>query len=182
MRWFPALLGAAVLSAGSVASAHANVYDFSFFGKNVSGSGVITTGNTGSPYAATGVTGTIFDSEVGPGPFTITTLSGYAAADNLVYFPTQPFVDFGGLSFFTATGGQFNLGLGGGGPYGYVLNASVVNPIGYANVPGSTDITLSVSQTPLPPAWTMMLIGFAGLGCMLYRKTKPEVSIDMAAA
>jgi hypothetical protein len=41
---------------------------------------------------------------------------------------------------------------------------------------------LSVSQTPLPPAWTMMLIGFAGLGCVLYRRTRQEGVGEMIPA
>jgi hypothetical protein len=36
--------------------------------------------------------------------------------------------------------------------------------------------TASVSATPLPPAWTMMLIGLVGFGFMAYRrKSKPAL-------
>jgi len=181
MRWIAALSGAALQSLIFMTPADANTYSFSFSGTDVSGFGEITTGNIGSPFTVTGVTGTIFDSEIAPGPFTITTLSSYAGADNLLYYPNQPFVDFGGLSFSTLTGGDFNLGLGGSGPFGYLLNASSLNPGGFAGVPGSTDISLSVSQTPLPSTWTMLIAAFAGFGFLAYRGTKKS-SVALAAA
>ena len=182
MRLIAALSGAALQSLVFMAAANANTYDFSFSGTDVSGSGVITTGNTGSPFTVTGVTGTIFDSDIAPGPFIITTLSSYAGADNLLSYPNQPFVDFGGLSFSTVTGGDFNLGLGGSGPFGYLFNAQALNPSGHAvPFPGSVDITLNVSQTPLPTTWTLLLAGFVGLGFFAHRSAK-NGSVALAAA
>jgi hypothetical protein len=179
MRWFSAFCGAAAVSVAFAASAHANTYDFSFSGLDVAGSGVITTSGGSSPFAITGVTGTISDSEVGPGPFTITGLSSYAASDNSLSYPTQPFYTFGGFSFTTNTGGDFNIFNDNGS---YEILSSVFDPGGYADAAGSHDITLSVSQTPLPPAWTMMLIGLAGFGFMMYRRSERDSVISMAAA
>jgi hypothetical protein len=94
-----ALVGAALVSCGFVASAHALVFDFSYSGGSgsgaVSGSGTFTTGSTGSPYTVTGVTG------VANG-FTITGLSSYASADQLLYDPASHYVDFSGISFSTS--------------------------------------------------------------------------------
>jgi hypothetical protein len=37
-----------------------------------------------------------------------------------------------------------------------------------------------VSTTPLPPAWTMMLLGLAGLGFIAYRRQKQSSSLAAA--
>jgi hypothetical protein len=41
---------------------------------------------------------------------------------------------------------------------------------------------ISASATPLPPTWTMMLIGLAGFGFMLYRRTRQDGAEGMTAA
>jgi PEP-CTERM motif len=172
MGWFSTLSSAAILSLGLATSANANTYDFSFSGFDVSGSGVLTTVNGGgsSPFAITAVSGAIFDSQIGPGAFTITGLSSYASADNLLYYPTQPYIDFSGISFATKGGGNFNIG---NGPP-YALVSSILNPGGYFPGGAYTTISLQISQTPLPASWTMMLIGVAGFSFVAYRrKSKP---------
>jgi hypothetical protein len=170
MGWFSKLSGAAILLVALAGSGKANTYDFSFSGLDVSGSGVITTGNGTSPYAISGISGTIRDSLISPTTFTITGLSFYASADNVLSYPTQPFVDFGGFSFTTNGGGDFNIG--NGPPYAIV--SSILNPGGYFPGGAYTPISLQVSQTPLPASWTLMLIGLAGFGFVAYRrKAKP---------
>jgi hypothetical protein len=169
MKLASILAGAAALCAVT-ASAEAKVYDFSFTGEDVSGSGVITTVDAGSPSTVDSITGTVFDSEVGAGPFTIEGLSSYAGADNLLIPVAAPFVDFAGLSFTTDAGGDFNLGLGGGGPLGLILNSSVLNPSGMpVSFPGSVNISLKVTAAgvPEPAAWAAMLIGFGGIGAAM---------------
>ena len=42
------------------------------------------------------------------------------------------------------------------------------------------DVRLSVSGVPEPATWAMMLAGFAGLGCLGYRRTKTEVRVAAA--
>ena len=156
------------------APAMADPFSFSFTGTNVSGSGTIFTSGTGTQRTVTSVTGTIFDSEVGSGPFAITTLSTYAGADN-IYYSTSPFVDFGGISFNTLNGGTFNLGLGGppnGG--GTLLNASVLNPGGIAGVAGSTSISLvsAAAAVPEPATWGMMIFGMGAVGFAMRRRVR----------
>jgi hypothetical protein len=143
----------------------------------VSGAGVITTADAGSPSTVTGITGTLYDSDVGAGPFDITGLTGYAGADNLVYPAAAPFVDFGGLSFTTDLGGSFNFGLGGSGPLGLILNSSVFNPGGYpVSAPGSVNIALNVAAVPEPATWAMMLVGFAGLGAAVRASRRTQLA------
>jgi len=165
MKLTSILAGAAVLSIAFAASAQAKVYDFSFTGTDVSGSGVITTADASATSAVTSITGAVYDSDVGVGGFDITGLSSYAGADNLLYPTAAPYVDFGGVSFTTNGGGDYNFGLGGSGPLGLILNSSVFNPGGYpVSAPGSVDISLNVAAVPEPATWAMMLMGFAGLG------------------
>ena len=96
-------------------TAQAATYAFSFVGiddPNILGSGDLFTSGS-SPYAVTGATGSITDRYIPGGSFAITGLSLYAGADNLLYLPASTgFWDnsFGGISFATATGGDFNLG------------------------------------------------------------------------
>jgi hypothetical protein len=95
-------------------------------------------------------------------------LSSYAGADNLIYPSAAPFVDFGGLSFTTDKGGDFNFGLGGSGPLGLILNSSVLNPGGGAvSFPGSVDISLNVAAVPEPATWAVMLVGFGAMGASM---------------
>jgi len=152
-------------------AAQAATYAFSFVGiddPNISGSGDLFTSGGSSPYVVTGATGTINDPYIPGGSFAITGLSSYADADNRLYLPASAgFWDnsYGGISFTTATGGDFNLG--GGGTYApeyNVLNASILNPVGYP-VPqiGSYNVNLSVAAVPEPSTWAMLGLGFAAL-------------------
>ena len=123
-------------------------------------------GSSTSPFAILGISGTISDFQIDYGTtLNITGLSNYASADNLLYYPTQPYIDFSGISFVTLGGGSFNIG--NGPPYAIV--SSILNPGGYFPSGPYTTINLQISQTPLPPAWTMMLIGLAGFGFAAYR-------------
>jgi len=197
----------AILLSGSLAaSAHASVFGFSFTGPifgpalPVSGIGQFVTTGTGPNYTVTGVYGSIIDEDLTGGfptpiPIIPGSISPYAGADNILYYPAQitggnttvDFVDFGGISFLTPDG-AFNLG-------GYqtccaaisVLNAQLINPVGYPAVPGSTAINLVVtptdltSPTPLPSTWTMLIAGFVGLGFLGYRRTKKDAAAPIAA-
>src|ERR1700730_13347743 len=87
-----ALAVAALLSLPAKAS---TLFDFSYTGAGVSGSGVFTaTGDAGN-YTLTGVTG------VANG-LTITGFSSYANSDNMLFSPSTPSVDESGISITTA--------------------------------------------------------------------------------
>lgn len=153
-------------------AAHADVFSWSYTdGGTHVGSGSFSTGVTGNPWTVLGVTG-IADG------YTITGLSLYAGADNLLYYPgiaNPGFVDFGGISFTTASGPAFNLG----GSYTagqYVLNDSSINPIGYAGVAGSYVVSMNVAPIPEPEIYAMMLAGLGVLGFVARRK-KQQVAV-----
>ncbi len=184
------LLLAGAASVGAFGAAAAATWDFSFVGLDfpsaVFGSGTLTTTDAGSPFAVTGATGTITDTS---GTFTLTGLSFYAAADNLLYVPPSGgagSVDFGGISFTTLGGPDFNLGGGGDdGPYFNLLNDSWQNPGGGANqgsppgfTAGSYNIEFTVAQIPEPSTWAMLGLGFAGLGLAALRRRKTTLSLQ----
>lgn len=175
------LFSGVALAALAVVPANAATFMFSFTGTNVSGSGFIYTADNNNVSTVTRMTGAIYDSEIGAGPFTITALSSYAGASNLLYRNAQPYVDFGGISFTTDRGGDFNLGLGGGGFYGLVLNASRLNPFGYGNggraTSGSTDVGMRLNAVPEPATWAMMIGGFALVGTMIRRRRRSVGSV-----
>jgi hypothetical protein len=156
-------LAAAVVFGGA---AQAEVWDFSYSGGGETGSGTFITGAVGSPYAITGISGTADGS-------TITGLSSYAGADQLLYTVGAYYADFGGVSFATAAGIDFNLT---NYPDGFNnITNSMVNPSG---VPCCTvSIDMSVTPVPEPATLAMMLLGFAGLGFAGYRTSRNAISI-----
>jgi len=185
-----------VASAGALlliaSAAQASIFDLSFSGSDetgsVSGTLQIDATLTATPgqYTLNSISGQVSDSAIAGGPFTLTgLLSLYAGADNLFFYPTQPYVSFGGISFTTVGGGDFNLGLGGSGPFGYLFNASALNPSGNAQVntlAGSTSLSeFTVTEAvPEPSTWAMMILGFAGIGYMTYRRRKQSTALSAA--
>jgi hypothetical protein len=159
------LFGAAVLAAGLLAagaSQASQLFNFSYSGAGVSGGGVLTTSDVGSPYAVTGITGTA-NGEA------ITGLSGYAGAENTVSYPTEPFLTFGGLSFSTAST-DWNIGWT-GSAYGIVN--SLTNPTGECCGVSPIEFSISQSSAPEPAAWALMLLGFGAMGATLRRNRRP---------
>jgi hypothetical protein len=154
----------------AIAPAKAEVFDFSYSDllpvPTTFGSGTFTTGSISSPFLITGVTGT--ETYLGA-PDTITGTSDYAGADNLLVFPANPnFVDFAGISFST-TGDQFGIGWTGSA---YGIAQFSTNPAG--SCCGVTPIEFTVTAVPEPSTWAMLVLGFAGIGFVAYRrKSKP---------
>jgi hypothetical protein len=65
----------------------------------------------------------------------------------------------------------------GPGNTGLVL---VITPAGLTEVFGNWVTTTSVSATPLPSTWTMLLIGLAGLGIIAYRRQRESAALTAA--
>ena len=90
-------------------------------------------------------------------------LSPYAGSDN-TFNATSPYVDFAGVSFSTAVGGDYNLAnIGSAGAPQLVLLSSVLDPGGGVQVAGLTNIALTVTAVPEPGNLALMLAGALGL-------------------
>lgn len=151
-----------MFAAGAVAlvlagSAHAEMFEFKFTGDGVTADIFANAANPGAPI--TSITGSLTDSNVGAGTFTVTGLSTYASADNHLAL-TAPWVTYSGLSFATDTGGSFNLFDNGGS---YQLLTSLTNPVGYANATGSSNVSLVMTAVPEPGSLALMAAGLLGL-------------------
>jgi len=92
------LFTAFILFCASTTASVAAVFDFTYTnGSDTFGSGQFFTSDASSPFTITNVTGT--ETYLGVSG-TITGISSYAGADNLLYFPGSPtLVDFAGISF-----------------------------------------------------------------------------------
>jgi hypothetical protein len=165
-----------------ISSANASTFDFSFISSDgppptVVGIGSFTATGTGPTFTVTGATGFVTDTDLfavfGTSIFGITGVSPYAAADEALSFPLEPFVTFGGISIATNDGlgdivdfNIYNLP-------GYHVLVSNFDPSGApSSPPGDYAISLSITETPLPATWTMLIAGFVGLGFFAYRGSK----------
>ncbi len=159
-----AALAVALLAGGA---AEAKVYNFTFTDGVDSGAGQFVTATSNATSNVIGVSGQV-DGQA------ITGLSGYAAADNVLYAAAKPYVDFAGISISTAAD-SFNLF---SQPAQSLLKASV-DPVGYAW--NSTPMTLNLTAVPEPGVWMLMLTGVFGLGVHL-RSQRRAASSEIPTA
>ena len=70
------------------------------------------------------------------------------------------------------------------GPGSYYVTVEGAAPSRFPEGFHSSSYTanFSVSATPLPPAWTLMLVGLAGVGFMFHRRGRTEGFVANAAA
>ena len=165
-RWVGAL--AALLACAFVSSAHASVYDFSYYASGGPsgrefGRGTITLSNTDPDgfYQVLDIDGSANRS-------IITGLSDYAGADNIVY-ANGPLVDQGGISFSTASGTDYNF-------YSldnaYAVLSSTTEPYAWASNRSPLNrlcATYVSSAVPEPSTWLLLIAGIGGIGLMLRR-------------
>jgi hypothetical protein len=181
-----ALVTCGILSfAAAVAPARASTvtYDWTLSGPAASlggvpapGSGTITAtvSNTGSE-TLTAITGTI-------GGSAITGLTSFFGSDNLVYPSGTTPIDTSGIAFTDAAGQSINI-------FSFYAEGSVVQPgnnfgeyiSGGGGFGVGTFSLAPVAATPLPPTWTMMILGLFGFGFIAFRGTKKHATGFVAA-
>jgi hypothetical protein len=198
------LFGAAVIATflGLFSSANAEIFDWSltgqffFAGQNDFGGGTLTATNLGGGiYQVDTITGSVSYTCTGdpcepiihpiikllgaPEAILITGGTG-KIGDNLVFFPTAPFVDTNGI-MFAIPGCPFSVnGLCetdvavGYSPQPFDLKEQYALYVSnFGAHPVNFVLTEEVtSAVPELSSWAMMLIGFAGIGFMAYRRQR----------
>ena len=137
-------IGAIAGALFGASAAEAAVFDFSYTGGSFSASGEFTTGDIGSPYLVTGITGTADG-------FAISGLSTYAGANQLLYFPPSGgfYADFSGISFTNENGVSYNIT---NFPTGASnnLNVSTLDSAGNGSAVVAIDMTVTPAAVPGP--------------------------------
>jgi hypothetical protein len=187
-----AFLSAALCSAAcfiGVGSASADVYAFTFKADDLGGpyGDLVVTGEVTTSGALTSPVVSIEGEVSGaPSPLEnglISGLSSYADADNKLYATganTNDNLSVAGLSFSVSGGQEYNLYTWnpGNGVGTYLLN-SQIDSVGYTQ--NGAVGALTVTAVPELATWAMMLIGFAALGSVGYRKTRARQAAFAAA-
>jgi hypothetical protein len=156
---------------GFVAAGNAladSTYQFSISGSGIGSTGVLTASLTGSAYTVSNITGN-YDGSLITGLLPAGT---YQANDNLLY-PTQPLLDFSGISFSVGSL-DYNLfydnALSGcesvAGYYVFTAQSATSTACGPTV---DTPVSFSVTATPEPPTGGLMLLGI-GLVFVMRRR------------
>jgi hypothetical protein len=188
LRTFACLGAALALFAGAPTSAKATTVEFSFSYSGSFGGGT----ESGS--------GFLFGTDLGGGQFLLT--SGYGTSteagnltlqvpgtykndlaptdhlisDNLLFVPGNPALTNNGIVFAGSTlpsdSQYFNIWGNGPGNYTYFNNYD--GPFPAVNGTLDSFTVTEIGAVPEPSTWAMMILGFAGVGFMAYRrKNKP---------
>jgi hypothetical protein len=172
-------------SLGCSSEASAEVLDWSLFGSGYTGSGTLTIGSDTQPNpfpcsaCNPGIAYIVMDmsGELNGDAITLIAPNGFEGNNNDIYL-TAPYLDAGDLGFM-AGGIDYNVALPNGfvdpSQDGYYLCArlgcrSTENPVNF-----------SISATPLPSTWLMLLSGFLALGFFAHHETMKN-SAALAAA
>ena len=132
----------------------------------LSGSGMLTaTQSTSGSWIVNTIAGTVDNSN-------ITGLANFLGADNLVFPSSTTLVDDHGFSFSLQNGEDVDIFSG--APNG-------LYDIESTNTNGAADFTLTAA-VPEPATWAMMILGFAGLGFMAYRRNNKLSKMALNAA
>ncbi len=190
---------ALAVGAFAATSASAEVYDWTFVDNlgSLVASGTLTTGSpvivdvpgaeTVSPVLSAsgsilGVDGFTAESLALYGSYT--TPLGYNTVDGQTYdnavYASVPYIDGNGLEFTGGTSGEYynifnNVNTGYYSPGNYPNNDVIWNNLG--PTPGGT---FSITAVPEPSTWTMMLLGFIGIGFFGYRAAKGAAAAAVA--
>ena len=88
-------------------------------------------------------------------------------------FGGQVKIDFGPSQHFTFAGGSFDLSIA-----DVILNTSFLNHGDTEALTGT--VSNVVAAVPEPSTWAMMMLGFAGVGYMAYRRRKQAIALTAA--
>jgi hypothetical protein len=155
----------------ATASASASTWNFSFADAGGdSATGQFTTAGSGPNYTITAISGT-FNGQA------VNALDGYAAADN-IFYSAGPYVSYQGLSFSLLGGpiSQVNVwygdaaGVNGFTGINYWLDINPTDVVGIGPDAGPLTSFTVTAAVPEPSTWAMMILGFAGVGFMAYRR------------
>lgn len=157
-----------ILTAGLIGPAQAATYfNFTESGAGISASGVLTTTDNGNgTYTITDIVGTLNGDAI-----TLDAPGGPQGNNNILYFPGSPgLLDFLGFSY-TTVAGTFNV-------Y-YDATGQIFAPGSYGSFDGDTDtqIDFSIAAVPEASTWAMMVLGFAGIGLLAYRRKSRFASL-----
>ena len=159
---------------GFASAANATIFDFSYTtvaGGTLtsSGSGEFFTTAVGPNFQIDSVVGTVDGSAI-----TIIAPGGFASNDNEIF--AGPVLSFAGVSFANATT-NYNLFADDGN---FVVGNAVCTICSGGNETiVNLTLTEEVAAVPEPSTWAMMVLGFAGIGFMAYRR-KDRVAFRIA--
>lgn len=179
------LAACTLFGAASSLPAAASVYDFTYNGTQ-SGTLILTTSNTLDAvggYDITGIGGTFGGNTITslvinplqPNHSTSTTFTW----DNVLFPSGVRAFDRYGVAF-TTSAGTFNVfdAIADGGttntstPYGLIIGSTGAETFGTGTL---------TAAVPEPSTWMMMILGFCGVGFVMYRRNKRHTALPCAA-
>jgi len=174
MTLFKASLLAATAAAtlgAAATSAQATVYYWSYMLTDGQGAGSGTFTVAGAlPSAITAESGAITSDPVLTTPATVVGVNYDDGSDKTLYATGNTPFSFGGVTVTLNTGGEINFYCSGGD------NCAIQEGIA-GNFSNNNNANFNVSAVPEPLAWTLMLVGFAGLGVALRNRRRAGAAI-----
>jgi len=153
-------------------TASADVFDFSYnvFSSSANvqdkASGTITA--TYDPvhndYDITAISGT----SSAWGALTLLPAGAFEGNDNLLFYPTQPFIDFQGISFTVAGAGD----IGTGDVNVFYTGGAYYEDVGDLGHPGTFSISPATSSVPEASSSALLLSVIGAIGATLWRRRK----------
>jgi len=159
----------------SVAPSNAGLYQFDFV-NTVNGFEATGTFQTDTPNNTNGnvigMSGSVIGVGAGPLAFVPGTTNTIAFTHDNLHFPTSdPQFTSNGIIFDTPT---FEYNFWGNSPGSYSFWAAPIGTTNYLTGDGPVQVLATITAIPEASTWAMMLLGFASVGFVAYRrKSKP---------